>query len=201
MGLNKGLALFDFDGTISNRDSFLYFMWWFKRGLLLQTVFKQFPKIILFKFGYYPNQRLKEAFLRGMFAGVSAESLGRKAEEFCTYVLPSLIRPGFWHKYDWHRQRGHIMVVVTATPRLLLEKWCQDHHMDIIGSELQSDQRNRITGRLSGLNCMGEEKVRRINEHYAAAEYREIFAYGDTSGDLPMLNLAPPENRSFKPFR
>ena len=48
---------------------------------------------------------------------------------------------------------------------------------------------------------MGEEKVRRILEMVDIGKYEQIFAYGDSSGDLPMLQLAPPENRYFKPFR
>jgi phosphatidylglycerophosphatase C len=57
----------------------------------------------------------------------------------------------------------------------------------------------RLTGRISGLNCHGQEKVRRIKESFPLDQYQEIYAYGDTSGDKPMLDLAT--HRFYKPFR
>ena len=54
-------------------------------------------------------------------------------------------------------------------------------------------------GRCDGDNCHGQEKVRRIKEAYPLDQYREIYAYGDTGGDRPMLGLAT--HSFYKPFR
>ena len=91
------------------------------------------------------------------------------------------------------------MVVVTATPRSILDPWCRLNSMEIIGSELETDRHGYVTGRLIGKNCMGEEKVSR--EIYDLTVFPQVFAYGDTAGDLPMLDLASPQNRYYKPFR
>jgi phosphoserine phosphatase len=56
-----------------------------------------------------------------------------------------------------------------------------------------------ITGRIEGKNCHGEQKVIRIQEEYNLSDYQEIYAYGDSSGDKPMLGLAT--NSFYKPFR
>ena len=46
---------------------------------------------------------------------------------------------------------------------------------------------------------MAEEKVIRIQEEYNLSDYQEIYVYGDSPGDKPMLGLA---TKSFyKPFR
>ena len=176
-------------------------MAWYNRRRLIITMIKQFPRIVIFKLRLYPNQDLKEVFLKEMFAGVLVESFAEQAERFCNSNLPGLIRPGFWDCYAWHRKQGHVMAVVTATPRLILEPWCRKHMMDIIGSELQTDHHNRITGHLFGINCRGEEKVHRVNQHFELEAYEQVYTYGDTRGDLPMLALAQPDNRFFKPFR
>ena len=196
-----GLALFDFDGTISSRDSFLHFMSWVDQYRLLLTMVRRFPQVLLFKMGRYPNQRLKEIFLTDMFGGQSRDSWGRDAEEFCTRKVPSMIRAAFWERHRYHAGEGHTMVVVTATPRLILEPWCRRNAMQIIGSELETGPDGSLTGRLVGSNCMGKEKVARISEQFDLAAHQELFAYGDTAGDLPMLDLAPPRNRYYQPFR
>lgn len=196
-----GLALFDFDGTISTRDSFLLFMWRVDSKRLLWTMIRRMPQIVRFKLKYLPNQRLKECFLTDMFAGQRLDALLEDAVLFCEERLPSVIRPGFWPCHEWHKRRGHTLVVVTATPRAILEPWCLPHGMEIIGSELEADQNGCLTGKLAGRNCMGEEKVARIRERYDLSAYPDVYAYGDTAGDLPMLDLAGPENRFYKPFR
>jgi HAD superfamily hydrolase (TIGR01490 family) len=136
-----------------------------------------------------------------MFAGHHSDSLRKSAEKFCELRLPSIVRPGFWPRYEWHKKQGDRLVVVTATPRLILEPWCWQNDMEIIGSELETDQNGSVTGRLIGSNCMGEEKVARIKENYDLSAYSRVSAYGDTKGDLPMLGLALPEDRFYKPFR
>ena len=195
------LALFDFDGTISSRDSFLLFMWYAERGVLIRTCFSQIPQIILYKLHAYPNQKLKETFLKQLFSGKCLCDLQTESENYCRDVVPEILRPGFHKALDWHRERGDEIVVVSATPAFILEPWCRTHGINIIGTEVETDKNGRVTGKISGRNCMGEEKVSRIKELYDLEDFDDLFAYGDTASDLPMLDLAHPDNRFYKPFR
>jgi phosphoserine phosphatase len=63
----------------------------------------------------------------------------------------------------------------------------------------ENRKNDMITGKIVGKNCHGEEKVRRIMEQYVISDYSSIHAYGDTSGDRPMLALA--HHSFFRPFR
>jgi phosphoserine phosphatase len=56
-----------------------------------------------------------------------------------------------------------------------------------------------LTGQFDGHNCYGQEKVRRIQAALDLAHYEHIYAYGDSSGDKPMLALA--DEAFYKPFR
>jgi phosphoserine phosphatase len=56
-----------------------------------------------------------------------------------------------------------------------------------------------ITGKIKGKNNHGEQKAMNIRELWNLNEYEEIYAYGDSPGDRPMMDLA---TKSFyKPFR
>jgi phosphoserine phosphatase len=48
----------------------------------------------------------------------------------------------------------------------------------------------KITGRIHGVNCNGVEKVNRIKQQFDLSGYDDIYAYGDTVGDKPMLQMA-----------
>jgi len=193
------LALFDFDGTISSRDSFLLFVkqtvgstrFSIGMGLLL-------PQIIKFLCKRYPNQRLKEDVLRQFFFNTQQEAFNRAAEQFCTVTLPTIIRPKAHQRLQWHRERGDTIVIVSATPELILAPWCRENNLDLLATKMEIIDQT-ISGQLEGQNCRGREKVQRIQEHYQKEKYQEIYAYGDTSGDLPMLALA--DHSFYRPFR
>lgn len=194
------LALFDFDGTITYRDSFLLFLCHLNRRRVIFTILTHVPQIILYKLGKYPTQQLKETFLKRLLRGTSLNELDKTAERYCREVLPTIIRSGVWDRLDWHRQRGDTIAIVTASPTFMLAPWCRNEEVDLIGTEVETDPLGRVTGKISGKNCIGEEKVRRINQRYDIATYDTLFAYGDTASDRPMLRMAPPDNRFYKPF-
>ena len=195
------LALFDFDGTISSRDSFLLFLWHIDKVKVVGTCLSIIPQIKHYKIGRYSNQKLKETVLKKLFAGISLDELQTASEHYCNDILPTIIRSGFWQRLAWHRQRGDEVVVVSASPEFMLEPWCRAHGVRLIGTEVETDNLGRLTGKLAGKNCMGHEKVRRVRTCLDIEKYDQLFTYGDTRADLPMLELAAPENRFYKPFR
>ncbi|HEY0274315.1 MAG TPA: HAD-IB family phosphatase, partial [Chitinophaga sp.] len=99
-----------------------------------------------------------------------------------------------------HLAAGHRVIVVTASAEEWVRPFCQGMGIEVIGSRMETDAEGRLTGKLLGLNCNGEEKVCRIKAQVDLSAYTSIYAYGDSSGDRPMLALAG-SNARFKPFR
>ncbi len=195
------LALFDFDGTISNQDSFLGFMKAARPFRFFWACLLLSPQIALFLLRRYPNQRLKEAFLTSLFSGCTIEETDQWAELYCREKVGTIIRPKALLEIEGYKKEGTRIVVVTASPRRFLEPWCSRMGMEILGSELELDNSGKLTGKLVGKNCRGEEKVRRIEEYLRLSDYDTISVYGDTDGDLAMLELASDGRGFYKPFR
>jgi phosphatidylglycerophosphatase C len=195
------LALFDFDGTISTRDSYLLFTKFLARKRYHLGCVVLAPRIIGYLARIYPNHALKQDFLHYFYSGKTIDELQVIARKFCSGEIPAIIRSGAMERIRWHQNRGDTTVVVSACPRLILEPWCREINVDIIATELETDSDAKITGKIAGKNCWGEEKINRIQNRYPLTKYDEIFAYGDSRGDLPMLGLADQDKRFFKPFR
>lgn len=102
------------------------------------------------------------------------------------------------HEIRKLKEAGAEVVVVSASPENWIIDWCKQMELKCIATRLQVLDK-KITGKINGTNCHGEEKVRRIRELYDLTSYHSIYCYGDTSGDLPMLSLGT--IRFFKPFR
>jgi phosphatidylglycerophosphatase C len=195
------LALFDFDGTISTQDSYLSFTRFLDPKRYFIGCALLAPRIIGYLAGVYPNNRLKEDFLGYFYCGKTTDQLQILAQRFCTQEIPAIIRPQAMERIKWHQTRGDTTVIVSACPRLILEPWSIEIKVDIIATELETDHSSRITGKINGKNCWGQEKVGRIKTRYNLDKFNEIYAYGDSKGDLPMLELASLDNRFYKPFR
>lgn len=184
------LALFDFDGTITNAESFGDFMRFAAtpRRLAIGSVLLA-PLIAGYRLGLVSGTRVRAGVARFALQGVDERKLREAGEAFAERVIPNTVRPEAWERIAWHRERGDTVVVVSGAFDIYLEPWCRRHGLALICSRLQV-RNGRMTGRYEGAQCVGEEKPKQVYLNYNHAEYQQIYAYGDTKEDFPMLRMA-----------
>lgn len=197
--MSKTLALFDFDGTISTRDSFLHFLMHAKGPFrLLIGLPAVLPTLTLFALKVIPNWQAKERVLRHFFKGITKETLESLGTIYAQQAIGTIIKNSALETLNWHKSQGHRVILVSASVDIWLKQWASDMGIELICSTLEY-KNNRATGKLSGVNCWGPEKVRRIKNHLNLDDYELIYAYGDTRGDREMLQIASkPFYREFK---
>jgi phosphatidylglycerophosphatase C len=197
--VKKGLAFFDFDGTITTKDTFLEFIrfskggWQLYWGLILNIFY-----LVGFKLKLIPHQKAKEKVLQFFFEGTPVSEFKKQCELFSKQVLPKLVRPKAVEEIKKLQKEGTIVVVVSASAENWIENWAQHLGVELIGSRLKIED-GKIAGKLIGENCRGKEKVRRILEKYTVSDFTDVYAYGDSTGDSDMLKLA--RYAYYKPFR
>lgn len=197
--MEKRIALFDFDGTVTSHDTMLVFLRYLKGGpsYMLQMLLLV-PVFAALKLGLLSNHRAKEIMLTRFIGGMDEKDLKQACEGFTQHVLPHIIRPAALARIREHQQQQVEVVVVSAAPSYWVQAWCAGHGIRLIATRLEVKD-GKLTGKIQGLNCHGEEKVARIREAYDLSLFSEIHAYGDTEGDKPMLALA--HHAHYKPFR
>lgn len=193
------LVFFDFDGTITKDDSLLKFIRFvvgdtrFIIGLITLS-----PTLTLYKLKLIPNYKAKQKMLSYFFKGCSEEYFKKVANEYSLNHIDKILRPKAMEKIQWHKEKGHKVVVVSASIDYWLRSWCEKNDLELIATQLEIKY-GVVTGNLLTKNCYGIEKVNRIKELYNLNDFEYIYAYGDSSGDKEMLSIA---NESFyKPFR
>lgn len=189
------VAAFDFDGTLTRRDTLLPFLHRLLGGpRLLWTLLRCSPWLAGYLLHLVSNHRAKAILLHASLAGRSVLDVQRCARAFVDEHLPTQWRPWAMRQLLQHRQAGHACVLVSAST---------SPYMHIVGSSLGVNAvlctemevvDGRYTGRMATANCHGEEKVRRLKEWLSSTfvpdAVPQVHAYGDTRGDLPMLRLA-----------
>ena len=194
----KRLALFDLDGTLTNKDTFLEFLKYvrgsahFYFGMLMIT-----PYLVTYKLGLYPNWRAKERALNYFLAGMTHEELRKMGVDFSNQIFPELIRPRALEKLEQHRSAGDDIYIVSASCEEWVAPWAHHKNLEAICTRLEI-KAGKITGRIQGKNNYGPEKARRIDEIIDIDKYDEIHVYGDSRGDREMLAIAThPHYREF----
>lgn len=187
------IAAFDFDGTITKRDTLLPFLF-FAAGkrATIRKLFKLMPYFIGYIFHRVTRQEIKEMVLQRFFGGMPIGQLREIGEAFAhSEALKRLVIPNAIKRLDWHRRQKHCCILVSASLDIYLDPWHQRAGFtNVICSELEIDKHGIVTGKLRGLNCWGPEKERRVEELLGPRENYILYAYGDSRGDKEMLEAA-----------
>ncbi|MEE2848893.1 MAG: HAD-IB family hydrolase [Pseudomonadota bacterium] len=193
------IVAFDFDGTLTIRDSFTEFLRWRAGpGAWALGLVKLAPALAAYAKDR-DRGRIKAASVREFLLGVNRQTLEAEAAAFADDIWPRFMRPDalvVWN--DWG-QRGAHRIIVTASPTTTVAPFARKLGAEaLLGTEFVFDADDRITGDFAGPNCRGQEKVRRLKAAYGE-DMTLTAAYGDTSGDTEMLAMA--QQPGFRVFR
>jgi HAD superfamily hydrolase (TIGR01490 family) len=188
------VAAFDFDGTLIRRGSvfgFLASVRGRRRALLAATGL--LPRIAHAALvGGTAADRTKERLFERVLAGVEPGQLDRVAHTYGAHLFDR-VRPEIAARVEWHRGRGDAVLVVSASPEVYVGLVARRLGASgVLATRLAVGDDGLLTGRYDGLNCRGEEKIRRLRrwiERSGLASPR-LWAYGNSRGDLSMLEAA-----------
>jgi len=196
--LMGGVVAFDFDGTLTVRDSFRAFLRWRAGWLKYVLGMARLAPAALAYLVDRNRGRLKAAVVRQFLKGVPKAQLEADARRFAQQKATQMLRPDAMRVWAEWREREAKLVIVTASPDILVAPFARGlaaHHL--VATRLVFDDLGRVAGGLDGANCRGPEKVRRLKEVFGE-ELRLKAAYGDTAGDHEMLAIA--EEKGYRVF-
>jgi HAD superfamily hydrolase (TIGR01490 family) len=195
----KKIAFFDFDGTITTKDSLLEFIKFQKGRTVYYTgMLLNVPWIIAHRLFFISGAILKEEILSYFFSGMPQNIFQEQCDLFVERKLPDLIRLGALSEMDRLRKERFEIVVVSASAENWIRNFTEKLSLELIATRLEV--RNGVmTGKIAGKNCKGEQKVIRIKERWDIAAYDIIYVYGDSPSDKSMISLAT--QSFYRPFR
>lgn len=193
---------FDFDGTLTCKDTLLEFIRYAKgtRRFLLGFLLHS-PLLVLMKLHLYPNWKAKQRIFGYFFQGMGIEDFDALCAAFARDNM-HLLRPKAVEYLKERKAEGDRMFVVSAS----IDNWVRPffvqlgmNEIEVIGTQIEVKD-GLLTGRFTTPNCYGLEKVRRLQQALNhPREKCQIFAFGDSRGDKELLAFA--DQGYFKPFR
>lgn len=192
------VVAFDFDGTLTVRDSFTAFLKW-RAGSARYALgaIRLLPAAVAYLF-HRDRGRIKAQAVREFLLGVPRERLEADASRFADTHAAKLLRPDALAAWSRWREQPVRLVIVTASPDIVVAPFARHLGCDVLlGTELAFDAQDRVAGTFAGPNCRGPEKIVRLHARFGP-DVRIKAAYGDTSGDREMLAAA--ETPGFRVF-
>jgi phosphatidylglycerophosphatase C len=189
------ISVFDLDRTLCRGDtfrSFLAFMlsrhparWW--RIPLLGFA------ALLHGLRLRDNSWLKRVFLRHVIGGMRERDVAADCDRFLRqWVWPRLSKQGL-EEVSARKRSGAVVVLATASPDIYVDRLATMLDIaHVVCTRLERSPDGCFTGRMTGGNCHGPAKHRRVDEFRAAhgAEWADMTCYSDHASDLGLLTQA-----------
>lgn len=170
------MNIYDFDGTIYNGDSTVDFYFFILKRHPAVALYlpKQIFSSVCFKAGKYSITEFKENFF-SFLSEISDVSF--ETDLFWKKNIRKIM-PWYYEK------KKDDDLIISASPEFLLAPVCK-----ILGNiSLIASRTDMKTGKFTGENCKGEEKVKRFREKYGNAVIDDF--YSDSLSDLPLARMA-----------
>jgi len=186
-------AFFDFDETLldveSSRLGFKYL--WERRLISFGFLTKVMVANFFYKRHWMSDETIAAIMLR-FYHNKRLEEFQQGAVAFYQEHLKPHLAPNILDRVAQHRQKGHILVLISGSIRYLLEPVAEDlgfHYLLCTDLEIGVD--GLLTGKAKGPLCLdstkrvlAEKLAREANIDLAAS-----YAYGNHQSDLPLLEL------------
>ena len=187
----RTIAAFDFDGTLTVRDTFPAFIRFscgvcrFVAGFALFS-----PILVAMKVGIYPNWKAKQRVFAHFFKGMPVERFDTQCEAFCRERLPHILRHSLLRTVAEYAERQYELCIVSASVDRWIRPWAETVGFSrLLCTEIEVEN-GILTGRFTTPNCYGAEKVTRLKTAYPDRQEYHLIAYGDSRGDREMLAYA-----------
>ena len=168
------IAAFDFDGTLTTRDTLPAFIrFTHGRRRLLAGLLRHVHWLLLMRLGLCPNWKAKEKLFSYYYKGTT----------HAQFQPVATLRQ--------HQAAGHTVCVVTASIDEWVRPVCERLGVStVLATRIEVSPDGTLTGRFLTPNCYGAEKVARLLETFPHRQTYRLYAYGDSRGDDELIASA-----------
>ena len=170
------MNVYDFDHTIYDGDCTVDFYLFLlkRRPLLIRYIIIQTVGLLMYVIRVWDKTKAKQVFYR-FLKGVS--DIDKEIELFWQQNIHKI-------KKWYYEQQQPSDVVISASPYFLVNAACKKINLQhVIASEV-----DKLTGKYTGKNCYGEEKVSRFYEIFPGAHVTGF--YSDSLSDSPLAKIS-----------
>lgn len=201
--MKEYIVVFDCDKTLIKGDSTLIFLF-LLRGLfgLILDLSNILPQLFKFIFERDFITKFKETLFNKAINSSTIEKRKKVLYKKLPIILKRLIKPAAMERLKWHKNKGHRILIVNASPKPIILSLASYFNVELIATEcndiLKKNSNEKFV--LKTPYCIGAEKLIRLRDYLGyIPDSKNLEVYGDSSGDKEILEASSyPHFRSFK---
>lgn len=179
------VVVFDFDGTLVNRDSFFDFSvrYCIERPARLLLIAAVLPVVAVSTLR--SNEAALSVLLWAMTLGASTRRLVRELRRYGRDTLPSFANEAIFAELTEHVRVGNRVLIATGSVPLLVRALLTARGLpwvSIAGTRL----RRKWGGLVAETHCTGRTKVRELNRRFGITHWTAV--YTNSFADRPLMD-------------
>jgi phosphatidylglycerophosphatase C len=192
----RKVAAFDFDGTLSVRDTLVPFLARVGGRRRFAQVAAQLGLLgARRRVDVRDRDEVKAEMVRRLFIGRDEAELRRQGEIYARDLLANQLNPMVLRRLEQHRDAGHEVLFVSASLVYYLDPLARELGLQGVLAVEPAVEQGRLTGELTRPNVRAEQKALRLREWLGQRptgplHEAEVWGYGNSSGDHALLRLA-----------
>lgn len=188
---NKKVVVFDFDGTLTRKDTLFEFIKYSCGTLsLLWGILLCSPIVIATLIGLYPRGKAKERLFSHFFKGCDYGRFAMLGKQFVE-VVRKMERKDIVSVLENHIESKDIVYIISASIEEWILPWSNSiGKIKVLSTKIEIDHNGFLTGRFLTKNCSGYEKINRLLKVEPDRDNYLLYAYGNGRGDKEMIDFA-----------
>ena len=187
----KTIVAFDFDGTLTKKDSFWEFIK-FTKGK--SALFLSLPFLLVvwvkMNLNLISRDEAKEEVFNYFFKGMTIEEFNKSGSNFKDRIDQFLRSQSLAtiKKYD---EDDTETIIVSASIENWIRPWANSVGIEtVLATKVDVNNDGLLTGKFSTKNCRNQEKVDRLLNRFPDRQSYHLIAYGDSNGDKELLEFS-----------
>ena len=191
--MNRNLYLFDFDGTLTCKDTLFDFLKFSFPKVYFINYLIFIPLFIVSRLKIIDAGFVKEMFISKFLKGKSYVEINQLAQNYFEQNHQELIYSKA-DEYIKSLSNYNDKFIVSASVDFWIQPYADYYEMGLICTKAKYDEQGFFTGKFASPNCNYQEKKNRIEKEIDLSLYDKIIAFGDTKGDEAMFSIATKSN-------
>jgi phosphatidylglycerophosphatase C len=186
-GASAEVVVFDFDGTLVSRDSFIDFsvQYCLRRPARFVLLAAVLPLALVL--GARSRAAGASVLLWAMTVGASTRSFVLALKRYARHTLPRYANEAIFEELARHLREGRRVVIATGTVPLLVRGLLRARNVGGV-SAVGSRFRQRWGGLISETHCVGRVKVHELQRRLGIVDWSTV--YTDSFSDRSLLSRA-----------